>query len=94
MNNNYLLIEMNRYGVGDSTVNVVSEDFITKWIKFRKKMGFTEAPIAKLKHEVKGWDEEEVTFLWMPTTKQVDKAGEKFMKSFLEDMEEEEGIEL
>lgn len=93
MNNNYLLIELNRYGAEDSTVVVVTEDFITKWIKIRKKMGFTEAPIAKLKHEVKGWDEEEVTFLWMPTTKEVDKAGEKFMKSFLEDMEED-GIEL
>ena len=93
MNNNYLLIELNRYGAEDSTVVVVTEDFITKWIKFRKKMGFTEAPIAKLKHEVKGWDEEEVTFLWLPTTKEVDKAGEKFMKSFLEDMEEE-GFEL
>jgi hypothetical protein len=93
MNNNYLLIELNRYGAEDSTVVVVTEDFITKWIKFRKKMGFTEAPIAKLKHEVKGWDEEEVTYLWMPTEKEVDKAGEKFMKSFLEDMEEE-GFEL
>ena len=93
MNNNYLLIEMNRYEVGESTVVVVTEDFITKWIKFRKKMEFTEAPISKLKHEVKGWDEEEVTFLWMPTNKEVDNAGKKFMKSFLEDMEEE-GIEL
>ena len=93
MNNNYLLIEMNRYEVGDSTVNVVTEDFITKWIKFRKKMECTEAPISKLKHNVKGWDEEEVTFLWMPTEKEVDKAGKKFMKSFEEDMAEE-GIEL
>ena len=84
---------MNRYEVGESTVVVVTEDFITKWIKFRKKMEFTEAPISKLKHEVKGWDEEEVTFLWMPTNKEVDNAGKKFMKSFLEDMEEE-GIEL
>jgi len=93
MNNNYLLIELNRYGVEDSTVVVVTEDFITKWIKFRKKMGFTEAPIAKLNHAVKGWDEEEVTYLWMPAEKEVDKAGEKFMKSFLKDMEED-GIEL
>ena len=93
MNNNYLLIELNRYGAEDSTVVVVTEDFITKWIKFRKKMGFTEAPIAKLKHEVKGWDSEEETLIWLPTTKEVDKAGEKFMKSFLEDMEED-GIEL
>jgi hypothetical protein len=93
MNNNYLLIEMNRYEVGESTVVVVTEDFITKWIKFRKKMGFTEAPISKLKHEVKGWDEEEVTYLWLPTTKEVDKSGEKFMKSFLEDMKED-GFEL
>ena len=93
MNNNYLLIELNRYGAEDSTVVVVTEDFITKWIKFRKKMGFTEAPIAKLKHEVKGWDSEEETLIWLPTTKEVDKAGEKFMKSFLEDMEED-GFEL
>ena len=84
---------MNRYGVEDSTVNVVTADFITKWIKFRKKMEYTDAPISKLKHEVKGWDEEEVTFLWLPTTKEVDNAGKKFMKSFLEDMEEG-GIEL
>ena len=93
MNNNYLLIELNRYGAEDSTVVVVTEDFITKWVKIRKKMEFTEAPIAKLKHSVKGWDEEEVTYLWLPTEKEVDKAGEKFMKSFLEDMEEE-GFEL
>jgi hypothetical protein len=93
MNNNYLLIELNRYGAEDSTVVVVTESFITKWVKFRKKMQFTEAPIAKLNHAVKGWDEEEVTYLWLPTEKEVDKAGEKFMKSFLEDMEEE-GFEL
>ena len=84
---------MNRYGVEDSTVNVVTEDFITKWIKFRKKMEFTEAPISKLKHEVKGWDEEEVTYLWLPTTNEVDNAAKKFMKSFEEGMEED-GIEL
>lgn len=81
---------MNRYEVGDSTVVVVTEDFITKWIKIRKKMEFTEAPISKLKHEVKGWDEEEVTYLWMPTKNYVDNAGKKFMKSFLEDIQKEE----
>jgi len=93
MNKNYLLIEMNRYGIGDSTVVVITEDFITKWIKFRKKMEFTEAPISKLKHDVKGWDEEEVSYLWIPTEKEVDKAGKNFMKSFEEDMVEE-GYEL
>lgn len=93
MNNNYLLIEMNRYEVGDSTVNVVTEDFMKTFIKAHKKMEFSEAPISKLKHEVKGWDGEETTFLWLPTTKEVDNAGKKFMKSFLEDMEEE-GFEL
>ena len=93
MNNNYLLIEMNRYEVGESTVVVVTEDFLNNWIKIRKKMQFTEAPISKLKHEVKGWDEEEVTYLWLPTIKEVDKAGKSYMKSFLEDMEQD-GIEL
>jgi hypothetical protein len=89
MNNNYLLIEMNRYEVGGSTVNVVSEEFLKTFLKLQKKMGFSEAPIAKLKHEVKGWDSEEVTYLWVPTTKEVDKAGEKFMKEFMNDMEED-----
>ena len=93
MNNNYLLIEMNRYEVGDSTVVVVHEDFMKKYIKAHKDMEFSEAPISKLKHEVKGWDGEEETLIWLPTNKEVDKAGEKFMKSFLEDMEED-GIEL
>jgi hypothetical protein len=93
MNNNYLLIEMNRYEVGESTVAVVTEDFMKTFIKAHKKMEFSEAPISKLKHEVKGWDSEEETLIWMPTTKEVDKAGEKFMKSFLEDMEED-GFEL
>ncbi len=89
MNNNYLLIEMNRYGIGDSTVVVVTEEFITAWIKIRKKMEFTEAPISKLKHEVRGWDEEEVTYLWLPTTKEVDKAGQTYMEEFMNEMEED-----
>jgi hypothetical protein len=93
MNNNYLLIVMNRYEVGESTVNVVTEDFMKKFIKAHKDMEFSEAPISKLKHEVKGWDSEEETLIWLPTEKEVDKAGEKFMKSFLEDMEED-GFEL
>ena len=93
MNNNYLLIQMNRYEVGDSTVNVVTEDFMKKYIKAHKDMEFSEAPISKLKHEVRGQDGEEETLIWLPTTKEVDKSGEKFMKSFLEDMEED-GIEL
>ena len=89
MNNNYLLIELNRYGVGDSTVVVVTEEFITKWIKIRKKMEFTEAPIERLAQSVKGWDEEEVTYLWMPTEKEVDKGGKTFMEEFMNDMEED-----
>ena len=91
--NNYLLIEMNRYDISDSTVVVVTEDFINKWIKFRKKMEFTEASISKLKHDVKGWDEEEVSYLWLPTEKEVDTAGKKFMKNYADDMQEE-GFEL
>ena len=93
MNNNYLLIEMNRYEVGESTINVVTEEFLKTFLKLQKKMGFSEAPISKLKHEVKGWDGEEVTYLWVPTTKEVDKAGKSYMKSFLEEMEQD-GIEL
>ena len=76
---------MNRYDVNDSTIVVVSEDFITKWVKFRKKMGYTEAPVAKLNHTVKGWDEEEVTYLWMPTDKEVCKGGKEYMEQFLAD---------
>lgn len=90
---NYLLIEMNRYDVNDSTAVVVSEDFISKWVKYRKKKEFTTASIAKLNHRVKGWDEEEVTFLWIPTDKEVCKGGKKYMKDFEEDTAEE-GIEL
>jgi hypothetical protein len=89
MNNNYLLIEMNRYEVGDSTVNVVTEEFLKTFLKLQKKMEFSEAPISKLKHDVKGWDGEEVTYLWLPTTKEVDKTGEKFMQEFMNDMEED-----
>ena len=93
MNTNYLLIEMNRYGIGDSTVVVVPEEFINKWIQVRKKLEFTEAPISKLKHDVKGWDEEEVSYLWLPTDKKVDKAGKTFMKEF-DELTAEEGYEL
>jgi hypothetical protein len=88
MNKNYLLIEMNRYGIEDSSVFIVTEDFLNKWIKFRKKKQFTEAPIAKLKHDIKGWDEEEVTYLWFPTDKQVDRPSKAFMKEYEEDMVE------
>lgn len=90
MINNYLLIEMNRYEVGDSSVVVVTEDFIKSFIKANKQMEFSEAPISKLKHGVKGWDGEEVTYLWLPTEKEVDKAGKQYMESFLADLEEED----
>jgi hypothetical protein len=90
INNNYLLIEMNRYEVGDSSVAVVTEEFIKSFIKANKQMEFSEAPISKLKHGVKGWDGEEVTYLWLPTEKEVDKAGKQYMESFLADLEEED----
>jgi len=81
---------MNRYEVGDSSVVVVTEDFIKSFIKANKQMEFSEAPISKLKHGVKGWDGEEVTYLWLPTEKEVDKAGKQYMESFLADLEEED----
>jgi hypothetical protein len=88
-NTNYLLIEMNRYDVCDSTVVVVTEDFIDRWLAFRGKMKFTTAPVAVLDHEVTGWDEEEVTWLWMPTDREVDESSQEYMKEVEEDMVEE-----
>ena len=88
MNKNYLLIEMNRYEVGESSVVVVTEDFIKSFIKAHKQMEFSEAPISKLKHDVKGWDGEEVTYLWLPTEKEVDKAGKQYMEEFQDSLED------
>ncbi len=52
-------------------------------------MQFTEAPIAKLKHNVRAQDEEEISLIWLPTQEQPDKASIKFMKEIEEEMHEE-----
>jgi len=90
---NYTLIELNRYGAEDSSVYIITKAFLDKWLKFRKKMQFTEAPIAKLKHNVRAQDEEELSYIWLPTTEQPDRASLKFMKEIESDMQEE-GFEL
>ena len=74
---------MNRYEVGYSMVQVVTEEFLKTFLKILKKSEFSEAPISKLKHEMKGWDGEEMTYLWVPTEKEVDKAGKRYMKAVL-----------
>lgn len=90
---NYILIELNRYGAEDSSVHIITKAFLDKWLKFRKKMQFPEAPIAKLKHNVRAQDEEEVSYIWLPTQEQLNKASIKFMKEMEIDMQEE-GFEL
>lgn len=90
---NYIFIELNRYGAEDSSVYIITKTFLDKWLKFRKKMQFTEAPIAKLKHNVRAQDEEEISLIWLPTQEQPDKASIKFMKEIEEEMQEE-GFEL
>lgn len=73
---------MNRYDVCDSNVVVVTEDFMDRWLKYREKMKFTTAPVGILDYEVYGWDEEEVTYLWMPTDKEVNETSQGYMKDF------------
>ena len=89
MNKNYLLIQMDRYAVGNSQVNVVTEEFLEKWLEFNgNTFPITEAPVAILDHEVTGWDSEEVTFLWIPTNNEITDEDQNFMTGFLKDVEE------
>lgn len=91
----FTLIELNRYGAEDSNVYIITESFLTKWLKFRKKMECTEASIAKLKFGIKVQDEEEVTYIWLPSNEQqtIDRASKTFMKEMEEEMVEE-GLEF
>ena len=86
---NYLLIQMDRYGVGSSQVNVVTDDFLDAWLEFNGNVcTISEAPVAVLDHDVTGWDSEEVTFLWIPTDKEVTEDDQVFMDDFLKDVKE------
>ena len=86
---NYLLIQMDRYEVGSSQVNIVTDDFLDAWLEFNgNTFPITEAPVAILDHDVTGWDSEEVTFLWIPTNKEVTEDDQEFMNDFLKDVKE------
>lgn len=92
MISNYLLIETKRRPSRESTVVVVTKEFLDEWIKHKKKVKRKQDLISKLKHDVKSLDDQDVTYIWLPTDKKVDRAGKSFMKDFKDKIEE--GFEL
>jgi hypothetical protein len=92
MISNYLLIETKGHPSKESTVVVVTKEFLDGWIKHKKKVKRKQDLISKLKHDVKSLDDADVTYIWLPTDKKVDRAGKSFMKDFKDKIEE--GFEL
>lgn len=84
---NYQHITINRYGIADSEVHVVTQEFLKDWIKFVKAYE-TEASIASLRGGYKGLDSEEQSWLWVKTDKKVDAESQDFMDQHTEDFEE------
>jgi hypothetical protein len=84
---NYQHITINRYGIADSEVHVVTQEFLKDWIKF-VKANETEASIASLRGGYKGLDSEEMSWLWCKTDKKVDAESQDFMDQHTEDFEE------
>ena len=88
---NYQHITINRYGIADSEVHVVTQEFLKDWIKFVKATE-TEAPIASLRGGYNGLDSEEFSWLWCKTDKKVDAESQEFMDQHTEDFEEFLGV--
>ena len=84
---NYQHITINRYGIADSEVHVVTQEFLKNWVKF-VKANETEASIASLRGGYKGLDSEEMSWLWCKTDKKVDAESQEFMDQHTEDFEE------
>ena len=77
---NYQLIVVDRYDIANSTVVVVTDKFIKDFVKMMKNE--TEGQIASLKGGYKGLDNEEQSFLWVKTDKQLNADSEEFMSEF------------
>ena len=77
---NYQIIVIDRYDIADSTVVVVTDKFIKNFVKYQKSE--TDGQIASLKCGYKGVDNEEQSFLWVKTDKQVNADSEAFMSEF------------
>ena len=77
---NYQLIVIDRYDIADSIAVVVTDKFIKNYVKYQKSE--TDGQIASLKCGYKGVDNEEQSFLWVKTDKQVNADSEAFMSEF------------
>jgi hypothetical protein len=77
---NYQLIVIDRYDIANSTVVVVTDKFIKDFVKMQKSE--TEGVVASLKGGYKGLDNEEQSFLWVKTDKQLNADSEEFMSEF------------
>lgn len=89
--NKHILIQLDRYGCEGSQVNVVTDEFLQKWLDFNAHVAkISTAPIAVLEHDVNAWDSEEVSYIWYPTDKEVSEEDQEFMDEFLQDIEEED----
>lgn len=88
-NTNHILIQLDRYDAQDSQVNVVTDEFLQKWLDFNAHVAkISTAPVALLDHDVNAWDSEEVSYIWYPTDKEVESEDQEFMDDFLKDIEE------
>ena len=78
---NYLLIELNKNHCKDSVAVVVTEEFLKQWIKWNGSA--IPGGGVDLGNETRAWEGEEVTMIWTPTDRTIDKPSHKYMVDFV-----------
>ena len=85
---NYQLIIIDRYNIADSTVVVVTEEFIEKFEEMiTEQTGIATASIGS---DYEGLDDEEQSYLWSRTDKQLNAVSQEFMSEYEFEDEDEE----
>ena len=85
---NYELIIIDRYKIADSSVVIVTEEFIEKF----EEMIFEQTGIAaaSIGSVYEGMDDEEQSYLWTKTDQQLNAESQEFMSDYEDDEDEDE----
>jgi len=83
MNKNYKLLVIDRYDIGNSDCYILPSDFMKKYIK--KCLSENQ----KVEGGFRGADDEEFSYLWMPTNEKVNSKSKLFMDDVYDMWEEE-----
>ena len=91
---NYELIIIDRYNIADSQVVIVTEEFIVKFEEMIfEQTGIAAASIGSDYTNYEGMDDEEHSYIWTKTDKQLNAESKEFMSDYEDEEDEDEDEE-